>query len=81
MKPVNLMIFGMGLSIVAGGVFCLALEMESNLRRIMRTKVLRAIRSVKAFGGVGALLGAVPSATDIKQTATVHLRHRVQLYC
>jgi len=70
MKPINLMIFGMGLSIVAGGVFCLALEMESNLRRIMRTKVLRAIRSIKAFGGVGGLLGAVPSATA--KTAKVH---------
>jgi len=50
MKPVNLLIFGSGLSIVAGGVFCLAFEMESKLGKILHDKILPRLRVLKAFG-------------------------------
>lgn len=51
LKPINLVIFGLGLGTVAAGVYVLALETETKLQRILRTKVLTAIRMIRAFQG------------------------------
>lgn len=70
MKPFNLVIFGVGLTTVAAGVFCLALEQESKLGKIIRDKVMPMLRIARAFGGNKMTFAAAVDSS--KGNATIY---------